>query len=69
MIENINKLRQECLESFSGQVKSAEEVIDACKMELKEVKGTFESFEMCDKNFEEVLPFKKINSFVKKTVV
>jgi len=55
IIENINKLRQEYLDSSSHQLKLAEEVFDACKSEISELKNKFESFEMYDKKFEEVL--------------
>jgi len=55
IIEDINKLRQECLDSSSDQLKAAEEVFDACKLEINELKDKFESFEMYDKKFEEVL--------------
>ncbi len=55
IIEDINKLRQECLDSSSHQLKAAEEVFDACKLEINELKDKFESFEMYDKKFEEVL--------------
>ena len=35
-------------------MKGAEEVFDACKVELKEIKETFDSFEMSDKKVEEI---------------
>jgi len=55
IIENINKLRQECLVSSSRQLKAAEVVLNACKLEVNEQKDKFESFEIYDKKFEEVL--------------
>jgi len=55
IIEKINKLRQECLESSSRQLKAAEVVLDACKLEMNEQRDKLDSFEMYDKKFEEVL--------------
>ncbi len=49
IIEKINKLRQECLFSSSHELKTAEEVLDTCKLEMNELKEMFESFEMYDK--------------------
>jgi len=55
IIENISKLRQECLESSSHHLKAAENLFDACKLKVKIQKDKFESFEIYDKKFEEVL--------------
>jgi len=60
IIENINKLRQECLDSSSRQLKAAEGVLDTCKLEVNEQKDKFDSFEIYDKKFEEVLSKSKV---------
>jgi len=55
IIEDINKLRQECLESSSDHLMATEEVFEACKLEMNELKDKLDSFEMDCKKFEEVL--------------
>ncbi len=55
IIEDINNLRQGCLESSSDHLKAVEEVFEACKLEMNELKDKLDSFEMDCKKFEEVL--------------
>ena len=43
------------MESSSDHLKAAEEVFEACKLEMNELKDKLDSFEMDCKKFEEVL--------------